>query len=171
MRPGSVVVDLASEAGGNIETTKPGQLYINENGVVHIGYTDLPSRLPTQASSLYANNISKLLLSMGEKDHFNLDFDDEVVRGSIVLHAGKLMWPPPKPKEVPVAAPPTKVAKAPPPPPNYFMETVKSAGTYTGGLASMIALGMLSPNAAFSQMLTTFGLAGIVGYHTVVMFI
>lgn len=64
MKPGSVVVDLASEAGGNIETTKPGQLYIYKD-VVHIGYTDLPSRLPTQSSTLYANNISKLLLSFG----------------------------------------------------------------------------------------------------------
>lgn len=64
MKPGSVVVDLAAEAGGNIETIKPGELYVH-NGVTHIGYTDLPSRLPTQSSTLYANNISKLLLSFG----------------------------------------------------------------------------------------------------------
>lgn len=70
MKPGSVVVDLASEAGGNIESTKPGQLYIDENGVCHIGYTDLPSRLPTQSSTLYGNNISKFLLSIG-KCHAN----------------------------------------------------------------------------------------------------
>ena len=66
MKDGSVVVDLASEAGGNIETTRPGELY-KYKGVTHIGYTDLPSRLPTQASTLYANNISKYLLSMGPK--------------------------------------------------------------------------------------------------------
>lgn len=65
MKPGSVVVDLAAEAGGNIETTKPGEVY-NYNGVTHIGLTDLPSRLPTQSSTLYANNISKFLLSIGE---------------------------------------------------------------------------------------------------------
>lgn len=64
MKPGSVIVDLAAEAGGNIETTRPGELYTYKD-VVHIGYTDLPSRLPTQASTLYANNISKLLLSFG----------------------------------------------------------------------------------------------------------
>lgn len=64
MKPGSVIVDLASEAGGNVETTRPGELYIH-NGVIHIGYTDLPSRLPTQSSTLYANNISKFLLSIG----------------------------------------------------------------------------------------------------------
>lgn len=64
MKPGSVIVDLASEAGGNVETTRPGELYVH-NGVIHIGYTDLPSRLPTQSSTLYANNISKFLLSIG----------------------------------------------------------------------------------------------------------
>ena len=65
MKPGSVIVDLAAEAGGNFETTRPGELY-KYNDVTHIGYTDLPSRLPTQASTLYSNNISKFLLSMGE---------------------------------------------------------------------------------------------------------
>ena len=65
MKPGSVVVDLAAEAGGNIETTKPGEVY-TYNDVVHVGYTDLPSRLPTQSSSLYGNNITKLLLSVGQ---------------------------------------------------------------------------------------------------------
>ncbi len=69
MKPGSVVVDLAAEAGGNIETTKPGELY-RYNDVTHVGYTDLPSRLPTQASTLYSNNISKLLLSMGTWPYF-----------------------------------------------------------------------------------------------------
>lgn len=65
MKPGSVIVDLAAEAGGNFETTRPGELY-KYNDVTHIGYTDLPSRLPTQSSTLYSNNISKLLLSMGQ---------------------------------------------------------------------------------------------------------
>lgn len=65
MKPGSVVVDLAAEAGGNIETIKPGEVYKNHD-VIHIGYTDLPSRLPTQSSTLYGNNITKLLLSMGK---------------------------------------------------------------------------------------------------------
>lgn len=71
MKAGSVVVDLAAEAGGNFETTKPGELY-QYKGVTHIGYTDLPSRLPTQSSTLYANNISKYLLSMGPKGEWHL---------------------------------------------------------------------------------------------------
>lgn len=64
MKPGSVIVDLAAEAGGNVETTKPGEIY-QLNDITHVGLTDLSSRLPTQSSTLYANNISKFLLSIG----------------------------------------------------------------------------------------------------------
>lgn len=66
MKPGSVIVDLAAEAGGNVATTKPGEVY-QFNDVTHVGLTDLSSRLPTQSSTLYANNISKFLLSIGTK--------------------------------------------------------------------------------------------------------
>jgi NAD(P) transhydrogenase len=168
MKPGSVIVDLASEAGGNVATTKPGELYIYKD-VVHIGYTDLPSRLPTQASTLYANNISKLLLSFGEKDHYNVNLEDEVVRGSIILQNGQLLWPPPRPKVEPGAAAPVaaKPVKEPPPPPNYFANTMKDSLMYTAGLSTMIGLGIASPNSAFTSMVNVFGLAGIVGYHTV----
>ncbi|CAH1775612.1 unnamed protein product [Owenia fusiformis] len=169
MKPGSVVVDLAAEAGGNIETTKPGELYVY-NDVTHIGYSDLPSRLPTQSSSLYANNISKLIMSFGEKDHFYLDMEDEVCRGSIILKEGEMMWPPPKVEPSPVAvakAAEAAVEKPPPPPPNYFKEYLTDSGVYTAGLAGMVGLGIAAPNAAFATMLTTFGLSGIVGYHTV----
>ncbi len=83
MKEGSVIVDLASEAGGNTELTKPHEA-IQHKGVKIIGYTDFPSRLPTQSSTLYSNNITKLLLSMGTKNHFDVDLNDEVVRGSIM---------------------------------------------------------------------------------------
>lgn len=85
---------MAAESGGNIETTVPGKV-VTVHDVVHIGLTDLPSRLPTQSSTLYANNITKFLLSIGEKDHFHINLDDEVVRGSIILNQGELLWPPP----------------------------------------------------------------------------
>ncbi|XP_021950166.1 NAD(P) transhydrogenase, mitochondrial [Folsomia candida] len=171
MRPGSVVVDLAAEAGGNIETTKPGEVYTFED-VVHIGFTDLPSRLPTQSSTLYANNISKFLLSMEDKDskdHFYINLEDEVVRGSILLENGKLLWPPPPPKVIPAQA--TKAAevakKAEPPARNYFQETLNSSLVYTGGLSGLVGLGVVAPNTAFTTMTTTFALSGIVGYHVV----
>ena len=171
MKEGSVVVDLAAEAGGNIETTRPGELY-KYKGVTHIGYSDLPSRLPTQSSTLYANNISKLLLSMGSQKHFNVDLEDEVVRGSIILHEGQMMWPPPPPKEVPVQASPVAAAAAAkaavaPVEVNPFNDTLKSSLMYTLGLTALHGFGVLSPGAAFNTMLTTFSLAGIVGYHTV----
>merc|ERR1712241_960983 len=169
MKPGSVVVDLASEAGGNIETIKPGEVY-TYNDVTHIGFTDLPSRLPTQASTLYANNLSKLLLSMGDgKEHYFLDFTDDVVRGSIVLNKGELSWPPNPPISVAAAASPkaAAAAKEPPPPPNYFANQLKESMTYTAGLGSLTALGIGAPNAAFTGMSTVFGLSVICGYHTV----
>ena len=65
MKPGSVTVDLAAEMGGNVETTQKNKVIKTANGVTCVGYCDLPSRLPTQASTLYSNNISKFLLSMG----------------------------------------------------------------------------------------------------------
>lgn len=65
MKAGSVVVDLAAESGGNVETTKPGEIYSYKD-IIHVGLTDLSSKLPTQSSTLYANNISKFLLSLGE---------------------------------------------------------------------------------------------------------
>merc|ERR1712088_913944 len=171
MKPGSVVVDLASEAGGNIETIKPGEVSVYNN-VTHIGFTDLPSRLPTQASTLYSNNISKLLLSMqGDKDHYYLDMADDVVRGSIVLNQGATTWPPNPPISVAAAAAPAKgaavAAKTEKAEPNYFNDALKQAMTYTAGLGTLNALGCGSPGPAFTNMSTTFGLGCIVGYHTV----
>ncbi|KAJ8287297.1 hypothetical protein GJAV_G00049960 [Gymnothorax javanicus] len=180
MKDGSVVVDLAAEAGGNIETTVPGELAVHK-GVTHIGYTDLPSRLATQSSTLYSNNIIKLLRAISPdkenfhfqvKDEFDYGTMDHVIRGSIVMQDGKNIFPAPQPNNIPVAAPPKpksvqeleaekKAAITP------FRSTLTTAGLYTAGLGTLMSLGISAPNAAFTQMVTTFGLAGIVGYHTV----
>lgn len=165
MKPGSVIVDLAAEAGGNCELTKPGELY-NHNGVNIIGYTDLPSRLPTQSSTLYANNLTKYLLSMGGKGEFAIDLEDEVVRGSIVLQDGKMMWPPPAVKQ-PVTAPPKKTQIVKPPEQTPFAAAAWESGLTATGLGSLLALGIASPNAAFATMVTTFSLAGVIGYKVV----
>lgn len=145
MKPGSVIVDLAAESGGNVATTVPGKV-VTIHDVVHIGLTDLSSRLPTQSSTLYANNVSKFLLSIGEQKHFNINLEDEVVRGSIVLNGGSLMWPPPV---IPVAAAPpppkTGAAIAVAEPPNPFNEVLKTSLTYTAGLGGLLALGYASP--------------------------
>ena len=168
MKPGSVIVDLAAETGGNVATTVPGKI-VTIHDVVHIGLTDFPSRLPAQSSTLYANNISKFLLSIGEKNHFDIRLEDEVVRGSIVTKDGTPMWPPPV---LPVSAAPAAAAKpgaalAKSEPVNPFNEVLKSSLTYTTGLGGLLALGYASPGPAFTTMMTTFALSGIVGYHTV----
>jgi NAD(P) transhydrogenase subunit alpha len=103
MRPGSVIVDLAAEQGGNCELTKAGEVAVH-NGVRIVGYTDLPSRLAAQASQLYGTNIAHLLDDLGGAEKFALDLDDEVVRGATVVHRGEIIWPPPK-REEPAKAP------------------------------------------------------------------
>ncbi|KAJ8980304.1 hypothetical protein NQ317_005225 [Molorchus minor] len=170
MKPGSVLVDLAAESGGNIETTKPGKVYIY-NDVTHIGLTDFPSMMPTQSSTLYANNISKFLLSIGEQNHFYINLDDEVVRGSIILEKGNLLWPPPPPKIslTPVAAPKKdlKAAEKEKKEISPFKATLNTSLMTTAGIGSILGLGMTSPNPEFTSMLTVLGLSGLVGYHTV----
>nr|CAI5826420.1 unnamed protein product [Callosobruchus analis] len=169
MKAGSVVVDLAAEAGGNIETTKPDEVYVYHD-VTHIGLTDLPSRLPTQSSNLYANNISKFLLSMGERNHFDINLEDEVVRGSIILQKGNLMWPPPPPRVVPSPVVPKKTPaelSAAEKKVDPFAATLNNALMITGGVGTILGLGMASPNANFTSMLTVLGLSTLVGYHTV----
>ncbi len=108
MKPGSVVVDLAAEQGGNCEVTKPGELY-RYNGVTIIGFTDLPSRMAQQASQLYGTNLCHLLDELGGNDQYTLDFENEVVRGATVVRDGEITWSPNKP-----AAPPPKAAEAAP---------------------------------------------------------
>jgi NAD(P) transhydrogenase len=179
MKAGSVTVDLAAEQGGNIETTVPGQIIQTANNVTCIGYTDLPSRLPTQSSTLYSNNISKFLLSAGpftgHKNEFVIDHADGAIRGALVLEDGELRWPPPPPpaQPAPAAAPKPaggqapKQATGPATPEQIYNDTLRSAGSTAAGLAAISALGAVSPNAAFSSMLTKFGLASICGYQTV----
>ncbi|KAG2488659.1 hypothetical protein HYH03_012821 [Edaphochlamys debaryana] len=173
MKPGSVIVDLSAEAGGNCAYTKQGELVKTPNRVTVIGYTDMPSRMAGQASSLYANNISKLLLSAGPftgapKNTFRIDHADPVIRGSLVLEEGELRWPPP-PNVIPQAN--TKVAKEEPKketgPIDLYEPTKKSAITTSAAIAGALAIGMSAPNPAFSSMLTKFGLASICGYQTV----
>ena len=94
MKQGSVVVDLAAEGGGNCELTEAGVAKV-AHGVTIIGYTDFPSRLPTQSSRLYGNNLVKLVQLLGTADEFSINQEDEVVRGALVLDQGKLSWPPP----------------------------------------------------------------------------
>ncbi|EFJ50339.1 hypothetical protein VOLCADRAFT_58405, partial [Volvox carteri f. nagariensis] len=174
MKPGSVIVDLSAEAGGNCAYTKPGEVVRTPNRVTVVGYTDMPSRMAGQSSSLYANNISKLLLSAGPftggpKGHLKIDHADPVIRGSLVLENGELRWPPP-PGVIPVAN--TKMntekeTKKETGPIDLYEPTRKNAMATSAAIAGTLLVGAASPNAAFSSMLTKFGLASICGYQTV----
>ncbi|HTV24948.1 MAG TPA: Re/Si-specific NAD(P)(+) transhydrogenase subunit alpha [Polyangiaceae bacterium] len=165
MHPGSVIVDLAAEAGGNCEFTKPGEVVV-ENGVTIIGYLDLPSRLAPTASQLYGTNLCHLLSDLGGAEKWRIDLEDEVVRGALVLHEGKVTWPPPR-RDVPVPAAPSPAQTAAAAP----AKAKKGGGVGTpatllvgGGL--LVALGLVAP-AAFVAHFTVFVLACFIGWQVV----
>ncbi|CAH0016943.1 unnamed protein product [Clonostachys rhizophaga] len=167
MKPGSVVVDLAAEAGGNCEATVPGQL-ATYNDVKIIGYTDLPSRLPTQSSTLYSNNITKFLLSMTPKDkEFGIDLSDEVVRGAIVSQDGEVLPPAPRPAPPPAPAKPAtpeatvEVKELTP-----WEKTTREVAALSAGLGGVVGLGKLT-SPLFMSNAFTFGLASLIGYRVV----
>jgi len=97
MREGSVIVDLAAERGGNCSLTKVNEKIVH-HGVTIIGYTDLPSRMAALSSRLYGATIVNLLEEIGGNENYNIDMEDDVIRGAIVLHQGDITWPPPKPR-------------------------------------------------------------------------
>jgi len=168
MKQGSVVVDLAAETGGNCVLTKPGELYVHD-GVTIIGYTDLPSRLPTQSSTLYSNNITKFLLSIGGDGKFAINLQDEVVRGSIVVHKGTVLPPAPRPVPPPIVAAPSRVKEAEVAETKAITPWQKAArevATVTTGMGTAIALGKMA-GPAFMNNFFTFGLAGLIGYRVV----
>lgn len=139
-------------------------------GVTCIGYTDLPSRLPTTSSSLYSNNISKFFLSAGPhttkcKDHFYIDHEDEAVRGMLVLENGKMMWPAPLPPPPPPQKEEEKVIVEKPV--DYRAPYVQGAKNAAIAATSVLAFGAAAPNPAFSSMFTTFALSNVIGVQVV----
>lgn len=166
MKDGSVIVDLAAEQGGNCELTRANEV-VQTDGVSIIGYTDLPSRLATQSSQLYATNLRHLLTELTPDKDGNIvvDFDDEVVRGATVCKDGETTWPPPAPK---LSAAPPKAAPAPPP---VVVEKKKPSvvgpiiATIVAGLA-LLSLGAVAP-PSFMAHFTVFVLACFVGYMVI----
>jgi len=113
MRPGSVIVDMAAEMGGNCELTEPGEAITDpQSGVIIIGYTDLVSRMAPQSSELFANNLWHLLDELGGASKYHINMQDEIVNNMVVANAGEVTWipldkrpPPPPPQAKPAAAP------------------------------------------------------------------
>jgi|SRR5688572_15518962 len=168
MKPGSVVVDLAAEQGGNCELTEPGDV-VERHGVTIIGYTDMPSRLATQSSQLYATNLRHLLTDMNPAKDGQLvvDFNDEVVRGATVTKDHGITWPPPAPKLS--AAPATGAAKPATPAANRAVPARSSTGPLVGAVLGAVALFVVGAYAPldFLQHFTVFVLAVFVGYMVV----
>ena len=167
MRQGSVLVDLAAEAGGNCAVTRPGEV-VTRHGVTVIGYVDLPSRLAPTASQLYGSNLTHLLADMGGAKSFHVDLDDAVVRGAIVLHEGKLVWP--APKSAPLNVPPTPTRKSLAPQPTATRtptaHPLRSAAFAIVALGLLGLLGSVAPKE-FVSHLTVFVLACFVGWQVV----
>lgn len=175
MKPGSVIVDLAAEKGGNCKLTVADEKIVTENGVTIIGYTDFPSRMATQASTLYSTNIRHMMTDLTpEKDGQVVhNMEDDVIRGATVTFEGEITFPPPPPKVAAIAAKP--VEKAPEKTPEDIAAEEAAALAKAGrnqttllviGAALMGLIGMYAP-PSFMQHFIVFVLAVFVGFQVI----
>ena len=175
MKPGSVIVDLAAERGGNCKLTVQDERVVTDNGVIIIGYTDFPSRMAAQASTLYSNNIRHMISDLTpEKDGVvNHDMDDDVIRGATITHQNKITFPPPPPKVQAIAAQPKEASnvktaeqiqaeeKA-----EFKKATFQQYGMLAFGAAVMLLIGAYAP-ASFMQHFIVFALACFIGFQVI----
>ncbi|NCV12583.1 MAG: Re/Si-specific NAD(P)(+) transhydrogenase subunit alpha, partial [Rhodobacteraceae bacterium] len=175
MKPGSVIVDLAAERGGNAEGTVMDEKVVTDNGVTIVGYTDFPSRMASQASSLYATNIRHMMTDLTpEKDGaVNHNMEDDVIRGATVAHDGDVTFPPPPPKIQAIAAKPQEKPKELTPEEKReqeiaaFKAATKQQVTLlaVGGLLTL-GLGLIAP-ASFMQHFIVFVLSVFIGFQVI----
>ncbi|WP_370447501.1 Re/Si-specific NAD(P)(+) transhydrogenase subunit alpha [Geodermatophilus sp. TF02-6] len=169
MRPGSVVVDMAAAQDGNVAGSVPDEVVVTPGGVTIVGYTDLPGRLPGQASQLFGTNLVNLLklLTPGKDGRLVLDLDDVVQRSMTVVRDGEVLWPPP-PVQVsaaPAAAPaPRPAAAAPATRP--ARSPVRTSALVGAAAVLLFLLTALSPNQLIGN-LTVFALAVVVGFYVI----
>jgi NAD(P) transhydrogenase subunit alpha len=176
MKPGSVIVDLAAERGGNCDLTVPDEKTVTGNGVTIIGYTDFPSRMAAQASTLYANNIRHMLADLTpNKDgviHHNMD--DDVIRGVTVTHHGAITYPPPplKVQAIAAAKPKEKVRELTPEEKRaqeaaaFKAQTRTQVGLLVAGGLLIALVGAYAP-ASFMAHFIVFALACFVGFQVI----
>ncbi|WP_116450522.1 Re/Si-specific NAD(P)(+) transhydrogenase subunit alpha [Blastococcus litoris] len=167
MRSGSVIVDMAAAQGGNVAGSVPDEIVVTGNGVSIIGYTDLPGRLPAQASQLYGQNLVSLmtLLTPGKDGQLVLDFDDVVQRAITVVRAGEKTWPPP-PVQVSAAPAPAPAPAAEPAPPPEPPSPSRRFAVVGLGAAVLFLVTAFSPNELI-QHVTVFALAVVVGFYVI----
>ncbi len=176
MKPGSVIVDLAAEKGGNCKLTKMDEKIVTDNGVTIIGYTDFPSRMATQASTLYSTNIRHLMTDLTpEKDGvINHDMEDDVIRGATITHEKAVTFPPPPPKVAAIAAAPKKEKVKEKTPEEkradelaaFKAQTKKQVTLLAVGAAVLLGVGLVAP-ASFMQHFIVFVLAVFVGFQVI----
>ena len=172
MQPGSVIVDMAAEQGGNCDLTVPGEAVVR-HGVTIVGYTDLVSRLAKQSSTLYSNNLLRLTeeLCKAKDGTINVNFDDEAIRGLTVLRQGEVTWPAPPPK-LPAVPPKPKAAAVAPAPKGHGhgasepMSAQSLAIVFGVGALAFLLVGLYAP-ASFLAHFTVFVLACFVGYMVI----
>ncbi len=175
MKPGSVIVDLAAERGGNAEGTVMDEKVVTENGVTIIGYTDFPSRMAAQSSSLYATNIRHMMTDLTpEKDGQVVhNMEDDVIRGATVTHQGEITFPPPPPKVKAIAAKPKETVPELTPEEKrqqeadaFKAQTRNQVTLLAVGAAFMLGVGLIAP-ASFMQHFIVFVLAVFVGFQVI----
>jgi NAD(P) transhydrogenase subunit alpha len=171
MKPGSVIVDLAAEQGGNCALTEKDKVVV-KHGVTIIGYTNLPSRLANQSSQLYATNLRHLLTELCPEKNgmINVNMDDEVIRGATVIHDGKITWPPPPPKLSAAPAPQTEAPAvkgvAAEPSKSLIPAALKPFIPLALGALALFGIGSVAPTSFMSHF-TVFVLACFIGYQVI----
>src|SRR6056297_1127075 len=176
MKPGSVIVDLAAEKGGNCKLTVMDEKIVTDNGVTIVGYTDFPSRMATQSSSLYSTNVRHMMTDLTpEKDGQVVhNMEDDVIRGATVAHAGEVTFPPPPPKVQAIAAQPKKEAPKELTPEEkrakelaaFKQQTKNQVTLLTVGAVLLLAVGLVAP-ASFMQHFIVFVLSVFVGFQVI----
>ncbi len=176
MKTGSVIVDLAAERGGNCDLTVPDEKIVSDNGVTIVGYTDFPSRMAAQASTLYSTNIRHMLTDLTPKKDGVIvhNMEDDVIRGATVAHGGEITYPPPPPKIAAIAAqkPKEKVKeltaeeKRAAETAAFRAQTLAQVGMLVGGGALILLAGMFTP-ASFMSHLIVFVLSCFIGFSVI----
>ena len=176
MKPGSVIIDLAAERGGNCDLTVPDQKVVSDNGVTVVGYTDFPSRMAAQASMLYSTNIRNMLtdLTPGKDGVINQNMGDDVIRGATVTHAGAITYPPPPPRIAAIAAAKPKerareltlVEKHAQEARVFKSQTRSQVGLLAAGGLVMAVIGAFAPQE-FMAHLIVFALSCFIGFSVI----
>ncbi len=171
MKPGSVIVDLAAEQGGNCELTEPGKVVV-KHGVTLIGYTDLPSRLARQSSTLYASNLFRLTeeLCKTKDGVVNVNMEDDAIRGLTVVKEGSITWPPPPLKQAapaPAAKPKAVIQKTSGHEAASAPASARATAIVFLAVAAMFWFIGANAPAAFLAHFTVFVLACFIGYMVI----